>query len=115
MNKNLDDDYQNMPADNTTSNYTEPSQNDLEMIISFVIGAIGTGFGLFQLFKRKKEEKRHRNEERLAKEAIQKQDAEIKDLSIQAEKAEHLGTINEALVKALESENEKREGQDGQK
>ena len=57
--------------------------------------------------KRKKEEKRHREAERLAQEAIQKQDAEIKDLSEKAKDAEHLGTINEALVKALESEKNK--------
>lgn len=70
--------------------------------------------GLVQLFKRKKEEKRHREEERLDQEAIQKQDAEIKDLSNQTEKAEHLGTINEVLVKVLEAEKEKSEGSDEQ-
>lgn len=57
--------------------------------------------------KRKIEEKRHCELERLAQEAIQKQDAELKDLSQKAKDAEYLGTVNEALVKALESEKNK--------
>lgn len=72
---------------------------------------IGLGISIYtnvgQWWKRKQEEKRHRDAECLAQEAIQKQDAEIKDLSERAKAAEHLGIVNEALVKALESEKNK--------
>lgn len=72
---------------------------------------IGVGILIYtnvrQWWNRKQEEKRHREVECLAQEAIQKQDAEIKDLSERAKAAEHLGIVNEALVKALESEKNK--------
>lgn len=95
-------------SDRIANNIREHPKEAEAGIGALILSGIGLGIAaIVQAIKRKKEEKRHREAERLAQEAIQKQDAEIKDLSEKAKDAEHLGTINEALVKALESEKNK--------
>ena len=84
-----------------------PKETEIGILIGVGIFICTCCTNVRQWWKRKQEEKRHRDAECLAQEAIQKQNAEIKDLSERAKAAEHLGIENEALIKALESEKNK--------
>lgn len=106
--KNEQDKSETKLSDKIADNIQEHPKEAEACIGCLILGGLGLVIEVFiQWVKRKKEEKLHHEVERLAQEAIQKQDAEIKDLSEKAKDAENLGTVNEALVKALESEKNK--------
>lgn len=97
------------------SSSEDPEHNNSRLIV--FLGGLATVLGLSNIwlrYKNWKEKKRHLNQERLDKEAIQKHEAEIKDLSQKAEKADHLQAENEAMADYIKSHQNKGDKSDEQ-